>query len=82
MPSSWQLSAAPGFPGRATGITQTGTYVGGAVGPILFGAIAENASYSSAWVLAALLGLAASAAVLVGRAILTGRAIVPNRSAG
>ena len=76
------VRAAPGFPGRATGITQTGTYVGGAVGPILFGAIAENASYSSAWVLAALLGLAASAAVLVGRAILTGRAIVPNRSAG
>jgi len=66
------VRASPGFPGRATGITQTGTYVGGASGPILFGAIAEHASYSTAWVVAAALGLAASAAVLVGRAILLG----------
>lgn len=70
------VRASPGFPGRATGITQTGTYVGGATGPIIFGAIAEHASYSVAWVVAAVLGLAASVAVLVGRAILTGRASV------
>jgi MFS family permease len=68
------VRASPGFPGRATGITQTGTYVGGAVGPLVFGAIAESASYSAAWVVAAVLGLAASGAVLVGRAILNGRA--------
>lgn len=70
------VRAAPGFPGRATGITQTGTYVGGAVGPLIFGAIAESASYSTAWIVAAVLGLLASVAVLVGRAILNGTARV------
>ena len=67
------VRACPGFPGRATGITQTGTYVGGAVGPVLLGAVAESADYSSAWWLAAVLGLGASTSVLVGRAILSGR---------
>ena len=67
------VRASPGRGTRATGITQTGTYVGGAVGPLVFGAIAESASYSAAWVVAAVLGLAASGAVLVGRAILNGR---------
>ncbi|MHB1138545.1 MAG: MFS transporter [Microthrixaceae bacterium] len=66
------VRAAPTFPGRATGITQTGTYVGGAVGPLVFGAVAESASYSTAWVVAAVLGLAASVAVLIGRSILNG----------
>lgn len=65
------VRAAPRFPGRATGITQTGTYVGGAVGPILFGAVAEGSGYTAAWWLAAALGLGAAAAVLVGRAVLT-----------
>jgi MFS family permease len=75
------VRAAPGFPGRATGITQTGTYVGGAAGPILFGAVAETAGFTAAWWLAALLGLGAAAAVLVGRAVLTGSAVVPSRPA-
>lgn len=65
------VRASPGFPGRATGITQTGTYVGGAVGPVLFGVVAESADYAAAWWLAAALGLSAAAAVLVGRSILT-----------
>jgi MFS family permease len=64
------VRASPGFPGRATGITQTGVYVGGAVGPVLFGLTAEHWSYSAAWVLAAVLGLCAAAAVLIGRKFL------------
>ena len=64
------VRASPGSPGRATGITQTGTYVGGAVGPILFGMVAQSAGYGAAWWLAAGLGLSASAAVLVGRSVL------------
>ncbi len=64
------VRAAPDVPGRATGITQTGTYVGGAVGPILFGVVAETSGYSAAWWLASLLGLSAAAAVLLGRAAL------------
>ncbi len=74
------VRAAPGFPGRATGITQTGTYVGGAAGPVLFGAVAQSAGYTAAWWLAALLGLGAAGAVLVGRAVLTGRAVVGSRT--
>ena len=65
------VRAAPRFPGRATGITQTGTYVGGAVGPVIFGAVAEGAGYTAAWWLAAALGLGAAVAVLVGREGLT-----------
>lgn len=75
------VRAAPGFPGRATGITQTGTYVGGAVGPILFGAVAEAAGYGAAWWLAAALGMGAAGAVLVGRAVLTGARTVTPRGA-
>ena len=72
------VRAAPRFPGRATGITQTGTYVGGAAGPIIFGAMAESAGYTAAWWLAAALGLGAAAAVLVGRSVLTGVPILPG----
>lgn len=67
------VRASPDFPGRATGITQTGTYVGGAVGPILFGVIAETTGYAAAWWVAAALGLGAAGAVLAGRAALRHR---------
>lgn len=66
------VRAAPGFPGRATGITQTGTYVGGAVGPVVFGAVAQEVGFSAGWWLAAALGLCASAAVLAARRLLVG----------
>lgn len=72
------VRAAPDRPGRATGITQTGTYVGGAVGPIVFGSVAETAGYSTAWWLAAMLGVAAAGAVLVARS----RIRPPVRSSG
>jgi predicted MFS family arabinose efflux permease len=68
------VRASPGFPGRATGITQTGVYVGGAVGPVLFGFTAEHWSYSAAWVLAAVLGVCAAGAVILGRRLLVGSA--------
>lgn len=67
------VRAVPEAPGRATGITQTGTYVGGAAGPIVFGTVAEASSYVAAWALAAALGLLATAAVLVGRRALHSR---------
>ena len=68
------VRASPGFPGRATGITQTGVYVGGAVGPVLFGFTAEHWSYSAAWVLAAVLGVCAAGAVTLGRRLIVGSA--------
>ena len=68
------IRASPAFPGRATGITQTGVYVGGAVGPVLFGFTAEHWSYSAAWVLAAVMGVCAAAAVTLGQRLLVSSA--------
>lgn len=73
------VRASPGFPGRATGITQSGTYVGAAAGPVLFGIVAERGSYAAAWWLAAALGVSATVAVLVGRAALTRGTSPPAR---
>ncbi|MHB1504773.1 MAG: MFS transporter [Acidimicrobiales bacterium] len=54
-------------PGWATGITQTGAYAGGAIGPALFGLVAQHASYATAWTLDAGLALAAAGGMLLGR---------------
>lgn len=76
------VRAAPSAPGRATGITQTGTYVGGAIGPVLFGAIAQGGSYAAAWWTATALGLAAAVAVLAGRWMLSADRADSIESAG
>ncbi len=64
------VRAHPDEPGRATGITQSGTYVGASTGPLLFGIIAEHAGYSWAWMMASVLSLAAAASVLNARRVL------------
>jgi MFS family permease len=64
------VRANPSAPGVASGITQTGTYFGGALGPFLFGAVAERASYSAAWLLAAALALLGAIVITLGRALL------------
>ncbi|WP_436795939.1 MFS transporter [Actinospongicola halichondriae] len=43
----------PSAPGAATGITQTGVYVGALAGPILFGLVVDAWGYELAWSLAA-----------------------------
>lgn len=43
------VSANPEAPAAATGIAHTGTYVGAAAGPALFGLLAEHVSYEAAW---------------------------------
>ena len=45
--------ANPASPGAATGITQTGTYMGAVLGPLLFGFLAEHLSFGWSWVVAA-----------------------------
>jgi MFS family permease len=40
----------PGAPGAATGITQTGTYAGAVLGPLLFGIAVDTTSYRVAWI--------------------------------
>jgi predicted MFS family arabinose efflux permease len=52
----------PEAPGAATGITQTGTYLGAGLGPLLIGVVVDRWSFAVAW--------PASAALLVGGAVL------------
>jgi MFS family permease len=57
-------------PAAATAITQTGTYAGSAAGPLAFGFVVEQASYTAAWLCSGALALGAAAAMLAGRAAL------------
>ena len=54
-------------PAAATGLTQTGVYLGGMSGPLVFGYVAEHFDYSAAWLGAAGAGLLASIAVVFAR---------------
>ena len=62
--------ANPDAPGAASGVTQTGTYLGAVIGPVVFGAAVEAASYRVAWGLASLFALAGAATIAVGRSLL------------
>jgi predicted MFS family arabinose efflux permease len=57
-------------PGAATGISQSGIYVGAAGGPAAFGAISAAAGYAAAWGAAAGLALSGAAVIaLAGRRV-------------
>jgi MFS family permease len=60
----------PTAPGLATGITQTGTYAGAVIGPLAFGVLAEQVSYTAAWSMAAVLATLAAVLMAAGRASL------------
>ena len=60
----------PNAPGRATGITQSGAYVGSVVGPIAFGIVVQDLSFLAAWVGAATLAGLSSVFMVVGRKML------------
>ena len=60
----------PSAPGAATGITQTGVFVGAVFGPLIFGFIVDRASYTAAWLVAGGLSLAAAASVAFARRLL------------
>ncbi len=60
----------PGAPARATGITQTGVYVGGVLGPLAFGLTADRASFAAAWAGMAVAAVVAAAGIVVGRRML------------
>jgi len=55
------VQANPSHPAAATGITQTGTYIGAVSGPLLFGVLAEHTSYPLAWLVAAAFALMSAA---------------------
>jgi MFS family permease len=57
-------------PAAATGVTQAGVYLGGVLGPLLFGLVAERATYAAAWAAASAVALVAAGAIVVGRRLL------------
>lgn len=57
----------PNAPGAATGITQTGTYIGAVFGPLVFGFLAQTYSYRSAWLVASTWYLVGAVAMVLGR---------------
>ena len=64
------VKTSPGAPAAATGITQTGASGGAALGPLVFGLVAEVTSYDVAWLGSGAMALAALVAILAGRRML------------
>ena len=62
----------PVAPGAAVGITQTGAFVGAIVGPIGLGFLAEEISFSAAWLAAAIASFAAAVIIFVLRRFILG----------
>jgi MFS family permease len=62
--------ANPNGPAAASGVTQTGTYIGAGLGPLVFGALAEHIGYGAAYLSAALWTLLGAACILIGRSML------------
>jgi MFS family permease len=61
------VKTSPGAPAAATGITQTGASGGAAVGPLVFGLVAEAASYQVAWLVCGAFALGSLVAIVAGR---------------
>ena len=59
--------ANPDAPAAATGITQSGTYLGAMAGPVVFGWVAGAVGFEAAWLTAAAAATAAMVAIRVGR---------------
>lgn len=60
----------PGAVATATGITQTGLWLGGMIGPLVFGIVATATSFPVAWLVAATALLVAGGVLLAGRQLL------------
>ncbi len=57
-------------PAAATGVTQTGVYLGGGIGPLAFGAIVDLWGYTVAWSMMAALMAAGATLMVFGRRML------------
>jgi cyanate permease len=67
------VRANPQAAAVATGIANTGKYVGAGLGPVLFGYLAERVSFAAAWGLACILLLTGGVLVLAIRLTGAGR---------
>jgi len=64
----------PNAPGAATALTQAGVFVGGMIGPIMFGSIVTASDYGTAWLLGFGLTLLGAGAMALGqRSVTRGR---------
>ncbi|MEZ5381304.1 MAG: MFS transporter [Microthrixaceae bacterium] len=61
------VRARPGSPGRATGVSQTGIYVGTTAGPLILGPLSEHAGYGLTWAAAAVMALLGAAGIAMVR---------------
>lgn len=64
----------PAAPAAATGVTQTGVYLGGSLGPLGFGLLVDHSGYSSAWWAVAICMVVAAVLVEIGRYMLNQQA--------
>jgi cyanate permease len=69
------IRANPESAAVATGIANTGKYVGAGLGPVLFGYLAQRVSFAAAWGLASSMLLAGGILVLVIRLTGAGKAM-------
>lgn len=60
----------PQAPGRATGVTQSGVALGGGLGPLAFGRLADGVDLAAAWASVAAAAVLAALAVAAGRRLL------------
>lgn len=67
------VSRYPNTAGQATGITQSGAYLGAVLGPLLFGIIVDNSGYALAWTWATLEAVLAGLAMVIARKMMSGR---------
>ncbi len=65
----------PRAPAAASGVTQTGFFIGSALGPPLFGAVAELFSFQVAWLASALLAVLAAVFIEAGRRWMAAEAV-------
>lgn len=76
-------SSRPSSAGKATGITQSGIFTGGVVGPSAFGLIASTAGFRTAWTVIAMFSVVGAVLLVAGgrRLAAAGTRQTPNTSA-
>lgn len=60
----------PHAPAASTGLTQTGSYTGGALGPLAMGSLVQHHGYTTAWLTFAVVALLSAGVMLIARRML------------